>query len=830
MASAHSRHGSQTTGRPVSVVGDGTPGVLPPPVPLTSLVGRQREAAAVSALLRQPDVRLLTLTGPGGIGKTRLALHVAAELAPDFADGVAFVDLAAIRDPDLVLPAIARALGSRETTNGHLLDQLATFLTGRQMLLILDNVEQVVAASPAIAALLVASGGLTILATSRVVLHVSGEYAFPVPSLTLPDPARPAGAAHLAEVDAVTLFLQRARAADPAFTLNETNAQTIAEMCTRLDGLPLAIELAAARVRLLSPEALLARLSGRLRLLTGGAHDQPLRLRTLRDAIAWSHDLLTPQDQQLFACLAVFAGSFTLAAAEEVVRLTGDARSADLEGIGSLLDQSLLRRVTAVTAGEADPRFAMLETIREYGLERLDASPEATATRDAHAAYFLALAERSDPDQGRQTRDLALPRLLAAEHENFRAALAWLDVSDNPLLLLRLVTALASSWHLHGHRREGIGWLERALARCATADQPVRMRALRRAGSLAWELGDYPRAVAWLEGSLVIARELADRAGSGWALLNLGVVAEKQGDDDRADALYGEALSLFREAGDLPGVANALINLGDTAYRQNEDARAAALSDGALAVSRDLDDETYLAMALCNVGQLALAHHDAAQARALYEESLALARRATDALNIADALAGLAGVTLLEGQPATAIRWLAAVQALCDAVGTPSVPHDRQFTRALAAARSRLTPTTFADAWSTGLTLALDEAAAETTGADPDGGFLATTRDPSPVSSSQTPPAAVHGLTSRELDVLRLLVAGRSDREIAEHLFISRRTAQFHVANIFAKLGVNSRTAAATTAIATGLVSTHPGPSSLTPDDARQAVGFEAPP
>ena len=790
------------------------------PTPLTPLVGRQREIAVVRELLRQPEVRLVTLTGPGGIGKTRLAVHVAAELADSFADGAAFVDLAAISDPDLVLPTVAQALGLREAANLSPGAQLASYLGEQRLLLVLDNLEHVAEVAPRLATLLAACRGLKLLTTSRLVLRLSGEHAFPGPPLTLPDRVdgsrRWPPLAELAKTEAVALFVQRARAADPSFGLTEANAPTVADVCARLDGLPLAIELAAVRTRLLSPEALLARLSDRLRLLTGGARDAPERLRAMRDAIAWSHDLLSPAERTLFRRLAVFAGGFTLDAAEGVVGAAGELGLDVLDGIGVLIDQSLLRRKeSADSGGYPEPRFAMLETVREYGLERLAASGEAAATRDAHAAFCLALAEPPDPTRSAGAQDEHWLRRLDAEHDNFRAALAWLAGVDAGERLLRLATALTWFWYRHGHLREGAEWLDRALAACPPGSEDAApalwLRALGEAGTLAWELGDYPRAVDWLEAGLALARADGDRAESGRALLNLGVAAEKQGNDDRAAAHYAEALALFREAGDRAGAAIALINLGDTAYRQGDDARSAALSDEALTLSRELGDRLYTALALGNLGQLALERGDTAEARARFAEALALSSQMGDGWGIADALAGLAGAAALAGQPARAARWLGAAQAHCDAIGTPSVPHHRQFARAMAAAQTRLSVPAFSAAWATGHALSLEQAAAEATDPAYWGELGGEQEKPSQEATAAARSTSTAGLTERELAVLRLLVAGRTDREIAEVLFISRRTAQGHVAGIFAKLGVRTRTAAATAALAAGIVAAdHP--------------------
>jgi predicted ATPase len=421
------------------------------PTPLTSFVGRERELAALTTLARRDDVRLVTLTGPGGVGKTRLALRAADLLAPAFADGAAVVELASVADPDLVAPAVARALGITDAGERPLAARLAGALRNRSLLLVLDNFEQVVDAAPAVAALLASCRGLKVLATSRAPLRISGEQDVPVPPLGLPEASAPLD--RLAEAEAVRLFVARARAADPAFVLTAEDGRAIASICARLDGLPLAIELAAAKTRLLPPSALLARLESRLPLLAGGPREAPARLRTMRDAIAWSHDLLSAEDRALYRRLAVFVGGFTLAAVEAIaVGLAGDA----LVGVEALADQSLVRRIEVV-AGE--PRFAMLETVREFGLERLAESGEHDAVRDAHAAWCLALAEAAAPDLI-AGRDLVrwLSRL-DAELDNLRAALAWFDRLGKHTELLRLLAAIEEYWTARPYHAEVRRWL-----------------------------------------------------------------------------------------------------------------------------------------------------------------------------------------------------------------------------------------------------------------------------------------------------------------------------------------------------------------------------------
>lgn len=783
----------------------------------TSLIGRDRDVASVAQLLLQEDTHLLTLTGPGGIGKTRLALRVASQCADAFPNGVTLVSLAAVTDTDLVLPTIAQSLGLIEVGGQSLASQLVELLQPQRHLLVLDNFEQVVAAAPQLAWLLGTCPHLRALVTSRIALRLSGEQEFSVQPLLLPDLARRQDLQELARNPAVALFVERARAVRPDFTLSEANAAAIVEICRRLDGLPLAIELAAARVKVLSPTALLSRLTNRLQLLVGGARDLPARLQTMRDAIAWSYDLLSNEHRTLFRYLAVFAGGFTLDAAEAVyggepVRtrhalsdprpLTPD--SSMLDGIATLVDASLVRQDDGPLAGE-EPRFQMLETVREFGLEQLAHEGEEADAREAHARFAIELAERSRPERSGGVQDPRWLDRLEAMHDNLRSALTWLEHQDDPQPMLQLAGALGWFWYLRGHLHEGHDWLRRALARIETWHEPtdpaVLVRALRAAGKLAWERADYEQASVILEQALAVARDNADQESIAHALLNLGVVEEKQGHDERAASLYEEALALFRLLGDRPGIANALIDLGDAEFRLGNHARSAALTDEALAISTRLGDAVFIALSLANAGQLALEQHDLARARSLYRESLTHASSVGNLWLVADALTGLAGLAARSGDARRAARWLGAAQAMCDILGTPSVPHHEQCARSLAWARAGLPVQDFETAWAAGQVLSPSEVTEEALSWTPGS---TTTASPAPPSS--LPPSNAMGLTARELEVLRLLAEGKSSREIGAELFISHRTASTHVANIFSKLDVDNRAAAVARAYQLGLL------------------------
>lgn len=625
------------------------------PDPSTPFIGRERELEEVSAMARRPEARLLTLTGPGGTGKTRLALQVGNALLGAFPAGVFFVSLASLTDPGLVPATIARTLGVAESGGQPIAEILVEYLRDKRMLLILDNFEHLLDACAIVGDLLTACKELKALVTSRAPLHLSREHLLPVPPLSVPDPAHLPDLATLTQNDAVALFAQRARAVKPDFAVTEANAPTVAEICVRLDGLPLALELAAARIKLLPPRALLTRLDGGLKLLTGGPRDLPARQQTLHGTIDWSYNLLTADERQLFARLAVFAGGFTLESAEVVCAADGNLAFETLDGVASLVEKSLLRQEEGPGG---DPRFGMLETIREYGLNRLQEHKDAALVRRAHAHYFQELAEHAEPAlRGANQREW-LDRL-DAEHDNLRAALR--EALERGVLDmgLRLASALRAFWLIRGRLSEGREWMERMLAAANAIDQPdapvpssspaARARVLHGAGVLAAEQGDYRHAAARAEESLSTYRDLDDMHGQATVLTLLGAIAWYQGDYARGITLQAESVALMRRAGDKRGVAIGLNNMGNAAKEQGDYARAAALHAESLALKRELGDTRGIAIAVNNLGDVAFAQGQYERAASLFEESLTLSRDIGDTRTIALALNNLGTIASRQG-------------------------------------------------------------------------------------------------------------------------------------------------------------------------------------
>jgi len=680
------------------------------PAPTTPLIGREHDVAAVCQRLMHEDTRLLTLVGPPGIGKTRLALQVATEVRDCFDDGVFFVALAPITDPALVAPTIIQTFGFYESKRLSPLDHLCDHLRDKLMLLVLDNLEQVIAAAPMIARLLAACPFLKILATSRVALRVRAERQYHVPPLGLPDLARLPQPQELVQYPALALFVERAQAVQPDFSLTEANAATVAHLCHRLDGLPLAIELIAARVRLLSPAEILRRLGGRFLLQSDGLRDIDERQRTLKNAIEWSYNLLTSDEQTLFARLAVFAGGWTVDAAESVC---GNGASGLTTPVLDLL--ALLVNKSLVNQHEinGESRFTMLETIREYALEKLEATGGAEAVRRRHAEHYLAMMVKAGPDLDGSS--VLLDRV-EREHDNLRAALQWSLDRGEVEMAARLSLALLSLWTMHTHHlTEGRQWFRQVLA--AARDYPlpacVPAKVVYSAGILAYLQSDQAAARPLLEEALTLARESGDRRSVAHALHGLSNVAMDEGQYERVSALLNECLSLARQMGDKWLIAMSLNNLAEVARLQGDFEQAVPMFEEGTQLLTELGSKSFMAILMDGLGTIMQyqGHYD--RALAIHTQCLTLAHEMDDQRIVALSLEKLAGVAAGTGRAECAARLLGAAEALREAIHVPVESIDYpDYERFLAMARAGLDDESFAAAWAQGRAMTVGQAVA----------------------------------------------------------------------------------------------------------------------
>ena len=774
------------------------------PIPRNRLIGREAERARAWTLLVDEGVPLLTLTGSGGVGKTRLLLAIADDVAPFFADGTVFVDLAPLADPTLVVSAIAQALGVLEGGETEIVDRLKRRLRDQRVLLVLDNFEHVVEAAPLVTSLLAASPKLQVFVTSRMRLRVSSEHEYAVSPLQLVEPDAHVTLEAVRAADAVRLFIERAHALQGEFVLTAENAAAVSQICARLDGLPLAIELAAAWVKVLSPSELLARLERRLPLLTGGSRDLPARQQTMRDTIAWSHDLLLPQEQVLFRRLALFVGGCTLEAAEDVGGRSAPATplpplaqrsSSVLDGIASLVDKSLLRRYEGP---HNQARFSMLETVREFGLEQLGESGELDDVSRLHAAYFLTLAEQLEP----VSPIVGLDRF-AADHDNLGAACDRLCNGSTVEECLRLAAACAPYWYARGHLREGATRLHHALSKAESPPSAAKGQVLNWAAIFAITMGDVDASSTFSQEALTVWNAVGEPRGRAAALYNLAEVEEHRAHLDEAADLFDQAAEIWRDLGQLGDLGRALMLRGGIAYLQCDLELASMLEEEAAALFRQIGALRWIGQTEWLLGLFAATQRRFPEAARYYQTSLCTLVDAADVVWLFKPLAGLAAVSVENGDAESAARLLGAVDTMLLSTGGHLYPlHRPMYEQADTAARAALGSERFTVIHDAGGRLRLTDLLAQ---AD-----AIVTMAEEIAREPRRREAGISSLTKREREVLSLLADGKRDREIAELLFISRRTVNYHVAHILSHLNVHSRQDAVARAHDLGLLAAAP--------------------
>lgn len=769
------------------------------PRQLTSFVGRERETAEVKRLLS--STVMLTLTGAGGSGKTRFALQVATDVLGAFVDGAWVVELAALSDPALISQTVVSALGIPEQPGRDPIAAVIDHLREKSMLLVLDNCEHLsVACARLVESLLRACLGLRILATSREPLGAQGETIWRVPSLSTPDPQRPLPHETLDQYEAVRLFAERAAAVQPGFRVTSNNASAVAKVCHRLDGMPLAIELAAARVRAVAVEQIAARLDDRFRLLTGAGWTVLPRHRTLRATLDWSYELLSEQERIVLGRLSVFAGGFTLDTAEAVSGGDGVDVSQILDLLTRLVDKSL---VVFEEQGE-EARYRLLETVRQYAWERLVDSGEVDAVRRRHVDTFVRLAEASEPELEGPAQ-LARLRRLEVEHDNLRGALEW-SIEHAPETGVRLAGTLGTFWLDRGHFSEGRKWIGSALDKRGGEQTAPRAKALNGLGFLALREGDTRAAHRSFQESLQIYQGLGDKRGMADSLYRLGSWAGYLGDFAQAWAFYNQSLALSRELGYQQGIVYALCDLGHVCWHQGDYTPARALLEEGLALCRRLGQKRRLAFGLWSLGLVAHDEGKYAEAHSLYEEGLVTGREAGDPFGTAFCLEAFAALAATQGRAPRAARLLGAAESYRAAINSP-LPrsHRSDYDRPVALMRAALSEATFAEARAAGRAMTLEDAIQ----------YALTPELAGPRASKQTgaagPESPLDRLTPREQEVAALIAQGLTNREIASRLVIAERTAEGHVQSILNKLGFNARAQIAAWAVEHGLRAAAPG-------------------